>query len=209
MSNSDRKSHWEKIYTEKEPDKVSWFQDRPALSLELISNCHLAPDDPIIDLGGGASSLVDGLLDAGYTDLTVLDVSGAALRACQQRLGDEASRIRWIESDVTQFSPARPFALWHDRAVFHFLTDVADRRAYVSALKAALRPGSYLIIASFAIGGPAKCSGLPIIQYDADKLLAELGSGFQLVEQREETHTTPVQRTQAFAYFRLSRTATA
>ncbi len=205
MSSTDRKSHWEKVYSEKQPAEVSWFQARPALSLELIENAQLAPDDPIIDVGGGASTLVDELLAAGYADLTVLDVSGAALQASRHRLGEKAGSVRWVESDVTRFESDRAFALWHDRAVFHFLTDPADRKAYVAALKAALRPGGHLIIASFAIGGPEKCSGLPIVQYDADKLLAELGPGFRLVEQRAETHVTPAQRTQAFAYFRLIR----
>ncbi len=205
MSSTDRKSHWDKVYGEKQPAEVSWFQARPAISLEMIENAQLAPDDPIIDVGGGASSLVDELLAAGYADLTVLDVSGAALQASQHRLGDKATSIHWVESDVTQFVVEGPFALWHDRAVFHFLTDPADRRAYVAALKMALRPGGHLIIASFAIGGPEKCSGLPIVQYDADKLMAELGPDFRLVEQREETHITPAQHTQAFAYFQLIR----
>ncbi len=207
MDKTERKSHWEKVYSEKQPAEVSWFQTHPTLSLELIERANLRPDDPIIDVGGGASTLADELLTAGFADLTELDISGAALQASRKRLGIKASRIHWVESDVTQLQSDRSFALWHDRAVFHFLTDSADRKAYVDVLKAALRPGGHLIIASFAIGGPEKCSGLPIVQYDADKLLAELGPGFQLVEQLAETHVTPTQRAQAFAYFRLRRNA--
>lgn len=202
----DRKAHWEKMYQEKAPSEVSWYQAEPTISLELIDHCGLSAADPIIDVGGGASCLVDRLIDRGYSHLAILDISSAALAASRRRLGNRAEQVAWIESDITGYKPQRQFALWHDRAVFHFLTDPVDRKAYVNALKRALMPESHLIIASFAIGGPEKCSGLPIVQYDADKLLGELGPEFQLMEQRTETHVTPAQRTQKFAYFRLIRT---
>jgi len=203
----DRKVHWQNVYKQKDAKEVSWFQEKPAISLELIANCRIAPSDPIIDVGGGASLLVDHLIEQGYTNLAVLDISGAALAKTAQRLGENAGAISWIESDVTAFSPEAQVALWHDRAVFHFLTDAADRQNYVRALKKALRLGGHLIIASFAIGGPEKCSGLPIIQYDAFKLKTELGGGFKLLEERTEEHITPANRVQKFAYFHFERIA--
>ncbi|WP_105259218.1 class I SAM-dependent methyltransferase [Pseudoalteromonas sp. T1lg88] len=205
MQEFDRKAHWQNVYEHKEVTEVSWFQAKSALSLELIANSHLEPSAPIIDVGGGASVLVDQLLDQGYTNLTVLDISGAALAKSAKRLGEKAGAVNWLESDVTAFSPDSQVALWHDRAVFHFLTDAAERQRYVGALKKTLRLGGHLIIAAFAIGGPEKCSGLPIVQYDAAKLIAELGPEFRLLEERIEEHITPAQRVQKFAYFRFER----
>ena len=207
MQDFDRRAHWQNVYEQKEATEVSWFQSKPAISLELIANCHLDPSDPIIDVGGGASLLVDQLIDQGYTNLAVLDISGAALARSAKRLGEKAGAVSWVEADVTAFSPDAQVALWHDRAVFHFLTEAADRQGYVGALKKALRLGGHLILASFAIGGPEQCSGLPIVQYDAPKLKAELGSGFKLLEERTEEHITPAQRVQKFAYFRFERIA--
>lgn len=205
MESFDRKAHWQKIYAEKTPSDLSWFQAEPTISLELIKNCDLGFSDPIIDVGGGASVLVDHLIRRGYTRLAVLDISAAALAASRRRLGVDAERVEWIEADVTAYEPREQFALWHDRAVFHFLTDSNDRRSYVATLKKALRPGGHLIVASFAIGGPEKCSGLPIVQYDSHKLLSVLGREFRLVEERAESHVTPAQRIQEFAYFHLIR----
>lgn len=207
MQDFDRKTYWQNIYQQKEPTEVSWFQLKPTVSLDLIANCHLDQADPIIDVGGGASVLVDHLLKQEHTNLAVLDISGAALAASRKRLGANAGVVTWIESDVTSYSPESDFALWHDRAVFHFLTDAEDRQRYVKTLKNALRVGGHLILASFAIGGPDKCSGLPIVQYDARKLEAELGLGFKLVEERAEKHITPAQRIQEFAYFQFIRIA--
>ena len=205
MDRFDAKAHWQGVYRSKAPSEVSWYQAVPAVSLALIEHCGLRAADPVIDVGGGASVLVDHLLGRGYSRLSVLDVSGIALDAARRRLGESARQVEWIESDITAFEPPRKFALWHDRAVFHFLTERGDRERYVDALKQALTPAGQAIIAAFAIGGPEKCSGLPIVQYDSDKLLAELGDGFAVVEQRNEAHVTPAQRTQAFAYFRLIR----
>lgn len=201
----DRKKHWEKIYSDKTPTDVSWYQTEPALSLQLIHNTQLAHDAPIIDVGGGSSVLVDYLCNEAYTNLAVLDISAKALAHAKNRLGDKASRIEWYEKDVTLFEPSHRFSLWHDRAVFHFLTDKSDRRNYVKVLKRVIEPNGSLIIAAFTIGGPEKCSGLDIVQYDAEKLMAELGEGFELVEERSEIHITPENKEQKFAYFRFIR----
>jgi SAM-dependent methyltransferase len=202
----DRKKHWQHIYNEKTPLDVSWYQEEPALSLELIHRTGVLKEEPIIDVGGGASVLVDYLCKEGFTNLAVLDISGNALFSAKKRLGDSAGRIAWYEADITEFIPPHQFSLWHDRAVFHFLTDKPDREKYVEVLNLALRPGGYLIIAAFAIGGPEKCSGLEIVQYDSTKLREELGEGFELVEERNEVHITPANKKQEFVYFRFKKT---
>lgn len=202
----DRKAHWDSVYQNKSSLDVSWYQKEPLLSLELIRNAQLASDEPIIDVGGGASVLVDYLCKEGFTNLAVLDISEKALSCARKRLGDLAQNIEWYESDITRFKAPHPFSLWHDRAVFHFLTDEADRKAYVKALKQALQPGGRLIIAAFAIGGPEKCSGLDIVQYDSDKIAAELGEEFKLIEVRHELHITPAGNEQKFMYFHFART---
>lgn len=201
----DRKTHWENIYQEKSPLDVSWYQKEPMFSLALIRRTQLARDEAIIDVGGGASVLVDYLCKEGFTNLAVLDISGSALASTKKRLGDLAKGIEWFDADVTQFKAPHQFSLWHDRAVFHFLTDRSDRKNYVKALKHALRPGGHLIIAAFAIGGPDQCSGLDIVQYDAEKLIAELGEDLELVEERNEVHITPAKKEQQFIYFRFIR----
>jgi SAM-dependent methyltransferase len=201
----DRKTHWENIYENKSPFEVSWHQEEPLLSLQLIRNTRLALNAPIIDVGGGASMLVDKLCDEGYTNIGVLDVSANALAHAKDRLADKASGVEWYEEDVTEFKPPQQFSLWHDRAVFHFLTAKADRDKYVKVLKRALQPGGHLIIMAFAIGGPKKCSGLDIVQYDAKKLMTELGQGFELVESGHEVHLTPSGGEQKFAYFHFRR----
>jgi SAM-dependent methyltransferase len=202
---TDRKNHWEKVYRDKSPLEVSWFQENPALSLRLIEKTRIALDAPIIDVGGGASLLVDRLCEAGYSDIGVLDVSASALAHAKNRLADRTCAVSWYEADVTSFKPPKRFALWHDRAVFHFLTSGADRDSYVSVLKQALEPGGHLIMMAFAIDGPVKCSGLDIVQYDADKMKSTLGSGFELVETGHEMHITPVGNQQKFAYFRFTK----
>jgi len=202
---SDIKTHWENIYKDKSPLDVSWYQKEPTLSLQLIHNTRLTHDAPMIDVGGGASILVDHLFDEGYTNLAVLDISAKALSYAHERLGDKAIGIEWYEEDVTCFNPTHQFSLWHDRAVFHFLTDKSDRDKYVDVLNHALKPNGHLIIAAFAIGGPTKCSGLNIVQYDTKKLIAELGDGFELIEEKDEIHITPENKEQIFSCFRLMR----
>jgi SAM-dependent methyltransferase len=199
----DRKTHWRNIYQEKSPLDVSWYQKEPTLSLELIRSTQVSSYEAIIDVGGGASVLVDRLCKEGFTNLAVLDISENALASAKKRLGDPGKSIDWIEADITQFDAPHQFSLWHDRAVFHFLTDQFDRKSYVKTLKHALRSGGHLIIATFAIGGPEKCSGLEIVQYDSEKLIAELGEDFEWVEERNEVHITPANKEQKFTYFRF------
>ena len=203
----NRKTHWEGIYSDKSPLEVSWFQKQPVLSLQLIHNTGLTTEAAIIDIGGGASVLVDHLVEQGYKHLAVLDISGTALSHAKQRLGPTAEQIEWFETDVTRFQAPHQYDIWHDRAVFHFLTNASDRTQYVETLKQTLKPGGNLILAAFAIGGPTKCSGLDIVQYDVEKLMAELGGGFTLVEETSETHVTPTEQEQQFAYFRFIKTA--
>jgi SAM-dependent methyltransferase len=201
----NRKEHWNQVYQTQAPDDVSWFQTRPANSLKLIESSGVGKDAGVIDVGGGASVLVDCLLDAGYNQLAVLDISAAALEHARRRLGERADAVEWLEVDVTTFQTARQFSLWHDRAVFHFLTDKADRQKYVQTLKQTLASDGHIIIASFAIDGPLKCSGLEVARYDAPAIGAELGDEFQLLEQADETHVTPWATEQKFTYFHFKR----
>jgi len=197
----DRREHWENVYRHKAPTALSWFQPEPAVSLALIA--RVAPDlgAPIIDVGGGASTLVDRLLDAGHRDVTVLDLSGAALAAAQARLGTRASQVKWVEADVLA-APLAPssYDVWHDRAVFHFLTDPRDRAAYVAAARATVRPGGHVIVASFALDGPARCSGLEVVRYSPDSMHSQFGSAFRLLDSVRDEHHTPSGATQAFVY---------
>lgn len=180
---------------------MSWFQPHAEPSLDLIERAGSARDAAIIDVGGGASTLVDDLLARGYRDLTVLDLSAAALAAAQVRLGDEARRVNWVEADITEADlPAQRYHLWHDRAVFHFLTDAAQRQAYVGRVLHAVKPGGHVIVATFAEDGPDRCSGLPVMRYGADALHAEFGAPFELLEHRRETHRTPGGAEQQFVY---------
>lgn len=201
----NRKSHWENIYRNKSPLEVSWFQKEPELSLQLIRNSGFSTEAAIIDIGGGASLLVDHLYAQGFKHLAVLDISETALRHAKQRLGLAADKIEWFETDVTTFVPPHRYDIWHDRAVFHFLTDASDRKQYVKTLKQTLKPAGNLILAAFAIGGPTKCSGLDVVQYDHKKLARELGDDFTLVEETSETHITPTDQEQQFTYFRFIR----
>jgi SAM-dependent methyltransferase len=170
------------------------------LSLELIASAGGRPRTSVVDIGGGASRLPDALLDEGYEDVTVLDVSGAALAASRKRLGSRAKNVTWIVSDVTTWDPTRSFDVWHDRAVLHFLTDDADRRAYVQRLQRALRSGGTAIIGTFALDGPEKCSGLPVVRYDSSKLAELLGTSFTCVDSKRHEHATPWGSTQRFQF---------
>ncbi len=205
MKAFDKKKHWNKVYQGKSPVEVSWFQIEPAHSLDLIKNAGIGKNEYIIDVGGGASVLAERLLAGGYSNLAVLDLSSGALEHARQRLGGKAQAIEWHEADITEFEPPHSYALWHDRAVFHFLTHRADRKKYVETIKKAIAPHGHIIIATFAMGGPEKCSGLDIVQYDAPKLLDVLGDGFKLMEEAEEMHKTPANMPQKFSYFRLIR----
>lgn len=206
MSN---KEHWEAVYQTKGALDLSWYQPKPAASLQLIEASTIAIGEGLIDVGGGTSVLVDCLLDAGFTWLAVLDISAAALDHARRRLGSRAQHVEWFEADVTVFNPPRHFNLWHDRAVFHFLTAKADRQKYVQTLQRTLTPDGHVIIATFAADGPLKCSGLDVARYEAPSICAELGPDFQLVEQLDETHVTPWSTEQKFSCFRFARTAAA
>jgi ubiquinone/menaquinone biosynthesis C-methylase UbiE len=201
----NRKEHWNQVYQTNAADDVSWYQTRPAISLKLIHACGVAKDQPIIDVGGGASVLVDFLLNARFQRLAVMDISGGALDQVRRRLSARIGAVEWFETDVTEFNPPHRFALWHDRAVFHFLTDETDRSKYVDALTRTLLPGGHAIIATFAIDGPIRCSGLNVARYDVSSICAELGEGFRLLEQTDETHITPWGTQQNFTYFRFAR----
>lgn len=197
----DRAEHWDQVYRTKGPDRVSWFQAEARLSRQLIERVAPDRDARIIDIGAGASTLVDGLLDAGYRELTVLDLSPAALELARLRVGAAGASVRWRAADVleAEFAP-RSFDVWHDRAVFHFLTAADDRRRYVEQVRRAVRPAGIVIVATFAEDGPARCSGLEVARYSPESLHAEFGTGFALVESHRELHTTPGGSTQAFTY---------
>ena len=199
----DRKRHWEKVYGEKSPEETSWHQPLPMPSLAMIR--HAAGDDrpSLIDVGGGASRLVECLLAEGFRDLTVLDISARALDHARARLGPRAADVAWVVADVTQFEPDRTWKIWHDRAAFHFLTGAADRERYVAVLRRALAGGGHAIIGAFALDGPSRCSGLDIVRYDAQKLGAELGPAFSLEEEGVDRHLTPAGREQRFGFYRF------
>jgi SAM-dependent methyltransferase len=195
------------VYTRKGENEVSWFQENPAPSLELFTRVGAIPASAIIDVGGGASRLVDHLIRNGFQDVTVLDLSGAALDAAKVRLGDRATRVRWVVADATLWEPAKAYDIWHDRAAFHFLTDEQDRTAYVARLARGLKIGGHAIIATFALDGPERCSGLPVMRYDAESLGQTLGHAFRLVHTLRHEHATPWGSQQIFQFsvFRRQR----
>lgn len=199
----ERRDHWQQVYTTKEPDSVSWYQEDPALSVDLVTS-HTGPGQAVVDVGGGASHLPDALLAAGYRNLTVLDLSGAALSASRDRIGGPSAHVTWIEGDVTLWTPDRAYDLWHDRAVFHFLTDPDDQARYLEVMGKALSPGGVAVIMTFAEDGPEKCSGLPVQRYSPAELaarIAKLASGsFEPMDSGRFTHVTPGGGEQRFQY---------
>ncbi|MFA5627318.1 MAG: class I SAM-dependent methyltransferase [Thiohalomonadaceae bacterium] len=201
----ERKRHWEQIYTHKPVDEVSWFQPHPDYSLRLITAANISKTEPMIDVGGGASRLVDALLEDGYGDVGVLDISATALRLASARLAERAEQVQWFEADVMEFKPPRSYALWHDRAVFHFLVEPAERWAYRQCLERGLRAGGQLVIATFALDGPEQCSNLPVQRYSEESLSAELGDGYRLLDSLTEVHITPAQKEQHFVYCRFQK----
>lgn len=201
------KDYWEGIYKDKSTSEVSWYQKEPTFSLSLIKSLPLERDENIIDVGGGASTLVDYLLAEGFKNITVLDLSSNALVLARKRLGAKAELINWMVEDVTNYVAEHDYTLWHDRAVFHFLTEKSDREKYRKVLEASVRDGGHVIIAAFSIGGPTKCSGLDIVQYDAEKLKNELGASFKLIEEKSERHITPAGKKQSFGYYVFTKNA--
>lgn len=196
----DPKEHWEKVYQAKKPTEVSWYQDNPELSLKLICETGINAEAKIIDVGGGASTLAGKLLTEGFKNLTVLDISSQALSYAKERFGKRSGEINWIEADITRFEPPGLFDLWHDRAVFHFLTSPDDRKKYVEILNKTLKPGGHLIISAFGLEGPLKCSGLTVERYSPEKLQETLGSSFFLSKTVHENHITPAKMGQKFLY---------
>lgn len=192
-------AHWDDVYERLTPEGVSWFEPQARLSTDLVDGLHLPPDTPILDVGGGASTFVDGLLERGFTDVSVLDVSAAALSAARERLGRTGS-VHWIHGDLLRWRPERRYGLWHDRAVFHFLTDPRDRQAYLELLMGTVDGNGFVILGTFAADGPERCSGLPVARYSPEELAAYLAPGFVVDETRREEHSTPSGKVQPFTW---------
>lgn len=195
------KDHWEKVYQSKQPNAVSWFQEHATRSLELIHSVGTSLDANIIDVGGGASTLVDDLLRDGYKSISVLDLSASALDVARKRLGIDGRRVTWITGDICDVNlPAQTYDIWHDRAVFHFLIEPSHRAAYVQQVMKAVKPGGHVIVATFALDGPEQCSGLPVARYAPGQLCGEFGPSFDLLEHVSEEHKTPWGSVQHFVY---------
>jgi len=192
-------SHWDQVYGQGDSSR-SWYQTRPTMSLRMLQLAGTRPSDSLIDIGGGAAPLVDGLLDRGFTDLTVLDISQAGLRYAQQRVGPAARRVSWVLADVLSWQSERRYRLWHDRAVFHFLTDSHAQQRYLNTLTEAVESGGRIVIATFAADGPSQCSGLPVTRYSPDSLAERLGHRFTVLATEREEHQTPSGATQPFTW---------
>ncbi|MBB3595363.1 SAM-dependent methyltransferase [Rhizobium sp. BK529] len=203
----DRKLHWENVYSTKGETDVSWFQESPSPSLELIHLAQTKQSDAIVDIGGGASRLVDSLLAEGFRDVTVLDLSEAALDTARKRLGAKGDEVKWIAADATLWEPPLAYDIWHDRAAFHFLTDETQQTAYIERLKRGLKFGGHLIMGTFAPDGPEKCSGLPVARHSPDSLGDLLGAGFKLIDSRRHDHSTPWESVQKFQFSTFKRIA--
>ncbi len=205
MIDAGGKTHWEGVYTTKGEDEVSWFQDSAAPSLDLIDLAQPLLQSAIVDVGGGASRLVDALLVRGFENVTVLDLSEAALAKSKARLGDRASQVQWIVADVTKWYPTQTYDVWHDRATFHFLTTEEDRNSYLERLNKAVVKDGYVIMGTFALNGPERCSGLPVQRYDSQSLASVLGQDFELIDSRVHDHSTPWKAIQHFQFSTFRR----
>jgi SAM-dependent methyltransferase len=205
MSSLERQSHWQNVYQTKGERDVSWFQETPSISLDLVRATGVGADASIVDIGGGASRLADALLAGGFRSITVLDVSEKALARSRDRLGSRAEHVSWIVADVTAWRPGKSYDLWHDRAAFHFLTDRGDRAAYAAGVRNAVCPGGHVIIGTFAPDGPERCSGLPVVRHDAASIGEVLGPSFALIESRRHDHRTPGGTLQRFQFSRFQR----
>ena len=206
MTDIDRQAHWQNVYQSRSEQQVSWSQPSPEPSLGLIEKFAPGKGASIVDIGGGASRLVDALCERGYRHLTVLDISEAALQRARDRLGSGAASVQWVTADVTKWQPPQAFDIWHDRAAFHFLVDVRDRDAYLAQLHQGVKSGGHAIIATFALDGPEKCSGLPVQRYDHLALDKALGSAFALVHHQPHHHVTPWGAAQSFQFSVFRRT---
>ena len=197
----DKKQHWEHVYETKGRDQVSWFREHLDTSLKMIVGTGVGKEAAIIDVGGGNSTLVDDLLDNGFVDVSILDISGKAISDSKLRLGTRATEVNWLEADITNVTlPENHYDVWHDRAVFHFLTDANDRHKYVELVMRSVKLGGHIIVASFGLEGPEKCSGLDVVRYSPDTMHDEFGDSFELVNSVDETHNTPFGTTQEFVY---------
>jgi 2-polyprenyl-3-methyl-5-hydroxy-6-metoxy-1,4-benzoquinol methylase len=205
MESQHRKDHWEQVYATRPEQELSWFEPLPALSLEMIRKSARDKSVSIVDIGGGNSRLVDCLLAEGYDSVAVVDVSSKALAITQSRLGDKAATVQWIESDVLEWQCSSPFDIWHDRAVYHFLTDAADRARYTALASSAVKSGGSLIVATFALDGPRSCSGLPVYRASSETIAADFAPLFELTESIPHEHTTPSGNIQRFQVSRLRR----
>jgi len=199
------REHWQKVYASRSAEEMSWFEPEPFLSLDLLLAPSLTKDAAILDVGGGASRLPDALLDRGFTQISVLDIADSALEQSRLRLGPRASQVRWITANITRWEPDSAYAAWHDRAVFHFLTDPEDRQAYIAAMQKALLPGGLVVIGTFSTLGPERCSGLPVQRYSAQSLAGELGDAFRWTATRKLEHMTPSGQMQHFQFSRFVR----
>lgn len=205
MTAPGRQAHWDNVYTTKDEHSVSWYQQRPEISLDLIAATGVTPGAAIVDIGGGASHLVDALVDEGFKAVTVLDLSAAALATAKARLGPEAANVTWVVADVTAWEPPQTYDVWHDRAALHFLTDPMDRAAYAERVLKAVGPGGHVIVGTFALDGPERCSGLPVVRHDAASIGDLLGRSFDLMESRPHDHRTPAGVIQRFQFSRFRR----
>jgi ubiquinone/menaquinone biosynthesis C-methylase UbiE len=201
----NQKNHWEKIYSTKQPNEVSWTQEVPKTSLDFIHNANLSKSASIIDIGGGDSKLVDYLLAEGFENITVLDISEQALERAKQRLGDKAQKVNWIATNIMEFEPPNAYDLWHDRAAFHFLTTEPQIVKYLSTARKAVKENGVVTIGTFSTDGPKKCSGLDIKQYSEETLTSELQNGFEKIKCVTEDHTTPFNTTQNFLFCSFKR----
>jgi 2-polyprenyl-3-methyl-5-hydroxy-6-metoxy-1,4-benzoquinol methylase len=201
----DRRRHWDRVFDERGPTGVSWYERSPLMSLEMIGLAGIGTREAVLDVGGGASSLAGTLLARGFSDVTVLDLSEVALQASRAQLGPVGARVRWVHSDVLDWIPDRTYGLWHDRAVFHFLVDAEDRERYLTTARSAVRPGGHAVVGTFAEDGPATCSGLPVARYDAQALADAFGAGFALLGARRQEHRTPGGAVQSLTWVTMRR----
>jgi SAM-dependent methyltransferase len=205
MNTPGRQTHWQNVYQTKGEREVSWFEESPAISLDLIRATGISGDASIIDIGGGTSRLVDALIDAGFKSITVLDLSEKALATSRARLGRRGDGVNWVVADVTTWRPQQTYDVWHDRAAFHFLPDPDDQAAYAERIRRAVKPGGHVIIGTFALDGPERCSGLPVVRHDAASIGRILGNLFTLIESRRHDHRTPGGAIQHFQFSRFQR----
>lgn len=208
MENFDRKKHWEEIYQSKQLNEVSWFQPTPQTSLDFINEFSVSPTAKIIDVGGGDSLLVDHLLDLGYMDITVLDISESALKRAKERLGHRASEVKWIVSDAATFKPTEKYDFWHDRAAFHFLTEEQEIESYLENAQRSVKPDGILVLGTFSEEGPQKCSGIKIKQYSESSISSRLQKDFKKIKCVTNDHKTPFDTIQNFIFCSFKKRST-